>query len=147
MLCNQVLDFFWPIQFIFTDSKQKRPFSEPTHPVTSVYIIYEWSLIELRDFFSKANLFLWHVQCTYVTLVHPFLLSSKDSSLLILLAKHSEFSRVIVQGVVLLVGQYAPIWFLWNRKNIHIIAIFQKENGNNFTLLINLIVKSLQNSN
>ena len=35
------------------------------------------------------------------------------------------------------------VWFLWSKKK-NIIIIFQKENGNTFTLLIIIIVKSLQ---
>ena len=36
---------------------------------------------------------------------------------------------------------YAVVWFLWSKK---IVIIFQKENGNTFTLFIIFIVKSLQ---
>ena len=35
------------------------------------------------------------------------------------------------------------VWILWSKKKI--VIIFQKENGNTFTLLIIFIVKSLQN--
>ena len=39
---------------------------------------------------------------------------------------------------------YAGVWILWSKKNKKIVIIFQKENGNTFTLLIIFIVKSLQ---
>ena len=35
------------------------------------------------------------------------------------------------------------VWFLWSKKK-NIIIIFQKENGNTFTLLIIILVKSIQ---
>ena len=55
------------------------------------------------------------------------------------------FPRVSVQGVKSLGGHFASLcWeldFYEVKKNI---TIFQKEKGNNFTMLIILIVKSLQ---
>ena len=57
--------------------------------------------------------------------------------------------RVSVQGVKSLGGHFACLCrgfdFYEVKKNI-IIIIFQKENGNTFTLLIIFIVKSLQKS-
>ena len=40
---------------------------------------------------------------------------------------------------------YAGVWILWSKKRKKNVIIFQKENGNTFTLLIIFIVKSLQN--
>jgi hypothetical protein len=37
---------------------------------------------------------------------------------------------------------YAGVWILWSKK--YFVIIFQKENRNTFTLLVILIVKSLQ---
>ena len=55
------------------------------------------------------------------------------------------YSRVSVQGVKSLGGHFACLCrgfeFYEVKKNV---IIFQKENGNNFTLLIIFIVKSLQ---
>ena len=36
------------------------------------------------------------------------------------------------------------VWILWSKKKYIFVIIFQKENGNTFTLLIIFIVKSLQ---
>ena len=39
---------------------------------------------------------------------------------------------------------YAWVWILWSKKKKFFVIIFQKENGNTFTLFIISIVKSLQ---
>ena len=58
----------------------------------------------------------------------------------------SQCNRVSVQGVKSLGGHFACLCrgfeFYEEKKNV---IIFQKENGNTFTLLIIFIVKSLQN--
>ena len=58
---------------------------------------------------------------------------------------HRVYGRVSVQGVKLLGGHFACLCrgfeFYEVKKNV---IIFQKENGNTFTLLIIFIVKSLQ---
>ena len=51
-------------------------------------------------------------------------------------------NRVSVQGVKSLGGLFAGFEFYEVKKKI--VIIFQKENGNTFTLLIIFIVKSLQ---
>ena len=61
--------------------------------------------------------------------------------------KKSFGSRFSVQGVVSLGGHFARLcreFDLYEVKKSNIIIIFQKENGNNFTLFIIFIVKSLQ---
>ena len=56
-------------------------------------------------------------------------------------------SRVSVQGVKSLGGHFACLCWdfdFYEEKNKYFLIIFQKENGNTFTLLIIFIVKSLQ---
>ena len=55
--------------------------------------------------------------------------------------------RVSVQGVKSLGGHFACLcrgFEFYEVKNFFFVFIFQKENGNTFTLLIIFIVKSLQ---
>ena len=55
--------------------------------------------------------------------------------------------RVSVQGVKSLGGHFAGLcrgFEFYEVKNFFFVIIFQKENGNTFTLLIIFIVKSLQ---
>jgi hypothetical protein len=59
----------------------------------------------------------------------------------------SELTRVSVQGVKSLGGHFACLcrgFEFYEVKNKYFVIIFQKENGNTFTLLIIFIVKSLQ---
>ena len=58
----------------------------------------------------------------------------------------SVLLRVSVQGVKSLGGHFACLcWgFEFYEVKKKIVIIFQKENGNNFTLFIILIVKSIQ---
>ena len=56
--------------------------------------------------------------------------------------------RVSIRGVKSL-GSHFPclcrgVWFLWSKKNKNKSCIFQKENGNNLTLLIIILVKTIQ---
>ena len=58
-----------------------------------------------------------------------------------------EDPRVSVQGVKLLGGHFACLcrgFEFYEVKKKKIVIIFQKENGNTFTLFIIFIVKSLQ---
>ena len=58
-----------------------------------------------------------------------------------------EFIRVSVQGVKSLGGHFPCLYRgfeFYEVKEKKIVIIFQKENGNTFTLLIIFIVKSLQ---
>ena len=55
--------------------------------------------------------------------------------------------RVSVQGVKSLGGHFACLFWefdFYEVKKVFFVIIFQKENGNAFTLLIIFIVKSLQ---
>jgi hypothetical protein len=58
----------------------------------------------------------------------------------------SDLARVSVQGVKSLGGHFACLCrgFEFYEVKKKIVIIFQKENGNTFTLLIIFIVKSLQ---
>ena len=58
-----------------------------------------------------------------------------------------QYIRVIAQGVKSLGGHFACLcrgFEFYEGKRKKIIIIFQKENGNTFTLLIIFVVKSLQ---
>ena len=60
--------------------------------------------------------------------------------------KHRLLTRVSVQGVKSLGGHFACLCrgFEFYEVTKKIVIIFQKENGNTFTLLIIFMVKSLQ---
>merc|ERR1712127_1178695 len=67
----------------------------------------------------------------------------------LILLKESHPVRVSVQGVKSLGGHFACLcrgFEFYEVKKKKIVIIFQKENGNTFTLFIIFIVKSLQKS-
>ena len=74
------------------------------------------------------------------------MVTSVNFSLVLRLTLMIRLGRVSVQGVKSLGGHFCMfmpgVWILWSKKKI--VIIFQKENGNTFTLLIIFIVKSLQ---
>jgi hypothetical protein len=65
-----------------------------------------------------------------------------------MVCKESPFNRVSVQGVKSLGGHFAFLCrgfeFYEVKRKKKIVIIFQKENGNTYTLLIIFVVKSLQ---
>ena len=106
-----------------------------------LYLSSNSFLREISMFFNKI---------IFASVTSPFSSSSHFKGGLI--SKKSSVARVSVQGVKSLGGHFACLWrepypgreFEFYEVRKIFVIIFQKENGNTFTLLIIFIVKSLK---